>query len=466
MMRDWNGAKVVIIGAARQGIALARYLAERGAQVTLTDQRPAEQLQAAQAALRDLPIQWVCGEHPLSLLAPCDCLCLSGGVPLTLPLVVAAQQRHIPLSNDSDIFLAACPCMTIGITGSAGKTTTTILVGRMAEAHNRPGKVFVGGNIGNPLLSEIDHIGRADLAVLELSSFQLELINRSPNLAAILNITPNHLDRHGTMAAYTAAKARILQFQASDDVTVLGSEDAGAWGLAGSVRGRLVSFGLIPITLPRRPQPGQRGVAFLSGEMLCYWDGQAETELMPRSVINLPGEHNLRNVLAACAIAAAAGISPTAMRAGVEGFSGVPHRLEYVRRWAGADWVNDSIATAPERTMAAIRAFDANLVLLLGGRDKHLPWEDLANLARQRVDHLILFGEASGKIEQAFRATGGLGKMTLNRCRGVREAILAAADVAGPGDVVLFSPGGTSFDEFRDFESRGEAYRKWVHQLS
>jgi UDP-N-acetylmuramoylalanine--D-glutamate ligase len=200
------------------------------------------------------------------------------------------------------------------------------------------------------------------------------------------------------------------------------------------------------------------------------WDGQSETELLPRSVIRLRGEHNLLNVLAACAISAAVGLPGEAMRAGVADFNGVAHRLEFVRHWGGADWYNDSIATAPERVMAAIRSFNEPLVLLIGGRDKHLPWDEFAVLARQRVDHLVLFGEMADLVEKAL-TSAGKGAYALEKCASLREAVQAAARIVESSQgvpfasAVLLSPGGTSFDEFRDFEERGEAFRKWVNEL-
>jgi UDP-N-acetylmuramoylalanine--D-glutamate ligase len=199
-------------------------------------------------------------------------------------------------------------------------------------------------------------------------------------------------------------------------------------------------------------------------------EGQVETALLPCSSIRLRGEHNLRNVLAAAAIARAAGLPPDAVQAGVEGFAGVPHRLEFVRSWNGADWYNDSIATAPERSLAAIDSFDEPLILLAGGRDKNLPWDEFAALARQRLDHLILFGEAAEIIWQALLAEKEAASQdwpyTVHRCTGLKQAVQEAACIAEPGDVILLSPGGTSFDEFRDFEDRGEAYIKWVKQLT
>ena len=355
----------------------------------------------------------------------------------------------------------------IGITGSAGKTTTTTLVGRMAQAACNaagdgvhPRHVWVGGNIGNPLLSQVAEIQPDDLAVMELSSFQLEVMHRSPQVAAVLNITPNHLDRHATMQAYTAAKRRILAFQQVTDSAILGREDPGAWSLAADVAGQLWSFGL-----QLDPVHAERS-SYLRQDMICLRQDGEEIALLQRSAVSLRGEHNLLNVLAACTAGAAVGLPLTALPAGVEGFNGVAHRLEFVRSWGGAAWFNDSIATAPERTMAAIRSFNEPIILLAGGRDKNLPWEDLAALIKERVDHLVLFGEAAEKIA---RAVGALVEdqrpYSLAACLHLKEAVQAAAAAARPGDVVLLSPGGASFDEFRDFEERGEVFRKWVHEL-
>ena len=472
---SWKGQKVIVIGAARQGTALARYLSERGAVVVMNDQRPPIQLQTAQEMLADLPVEWIVGGHPLNLLDGADCVCLSGGVPLNIPLVQEAFARCIPVSNDSQMFLEAAPCRVIGITGSAGKTTTTTLVGRMAKQAAEqqaaqmysslmtagkayPARVWVGGNIGNPLINSLNDMKPDDLAVLELSSFQLEIMTRSPQVAAVLNITPNHLDRHGTMEVYARAKAHILDYQDEQGQVVLGRQDPGAWGLAGRAHGGVWSFGLDR----QEDYPG----AFLQRNWVTLWNGQAEERVVHCSEVHLRGEHNLLNVLAACAISAAAGLPAEAMRAGILGFTGVAHRLEFVRTWKGAHWFNDSIATAPERSMAAMRSFDGPIVLLAGGRDKDLPWEDFARLVRQRVDHLVLFGEAAEKIHQAVGPLKSGGRpFTLRVCKRLQEAVRAAADQVEIGDVVLLSPGGTSFDEFRDFEERGEAYRKWVLDL-
>lgn len=457
-MHDWSGQKVVILGAARQGTALARYIVEHGGKVLLNDHRSSDQLLDAQEALADLPIEWIFDGHPLDLLDGTDLVCVSGGVPLTIPFIKAAQERGIPLSNDSQIFLEGCPCNVIGITGSAGKTTTTILVGRMAEAaammsasYGNDWRAWIGGNIGTPLITELDAMESEDLVVMELSSFQLEIMHSSPQVAVVLNITPNHLDRHFTMENYTTAKAQILANQTHSDVAVLGRDDPGAWGLAGRSKGRLVTFG----ESANFPGTG----TYLEDECIYLRSEESDLMLMSQEKVHLRGKHNLDNFLAACAIAYASDIPVEAMQIGVVGVREIPHRLEFVRAWGGAKWFNDSIATAPERSIAAIRSFDEPLVLLAGGRDKDLPWDDFADLVRQRVDHLILFGEAADKIATAVH------DMPVVRCTNLEEAVKMAAQVVSEGDVVLLSPGGTSFDEFRDFEERGECFKHLVMQL-
>ena len=459
-----DGQRIVIIGAARQGIALARYLCWHKAQVVMNDRLPLAELTSAVQALADLPVEWVCGGHPTGLLDQADLVCISGGVPLTLPLIVEAQARNISLSNDSQIFMEVVPCKVVGITGSAGKTTTTTLVGCIAQQalarspQSTPyRRVWIGGNIGEPLIDHVDEMDEHDLVVLELSSFQLELMTCSPHVAAILNITPNHLDRHKTVQTYSAAKARIFQWQTPDGVAVLGRDDEGAWGLAGKEPGHLVTFGM------QKPF-GISGTYVENDRIYFVRDGQV-TSLFGCEAISLRGRHNLMNVLAACAISMVAHLPHTALESAVRDFKGVDHRLEYVRSWGGADWYNDSIATTPERVIAAIGSFSEPLVWLAGGRDKNLPWETLVGLARQRVRHLVLFGELAEKIECVIREVGGAGAMQITRCQGLYAAVQEASRIVHPEEVVLLSPGGTSFDEFRDFEERGECFKQWVMSL-
>ena len=472
-MKNWTNTHVLILGAARQGLALARWLSRHGSHVTLSDSRSLDELASARASLADTNVEWAAGGHPLELLNKTDVLCLSGGVPLTLPIVQEAVKRGIPLSNDTQIFMEVAPCKTIGITGSAVKTTTTTLVGKMAETdygrqtdnrENLPSTVhrprsFVGGNIGDPLINYVDDMTADDLAILEISSFQLEQMTISPNISAILNITPNHLDRHGTMEAYTAAKARILEFQTAKDTAILSHDDKGAWDLRNKVKGRLLTFSLKDL------DDGLSG-AYLHDGLLNLRDGNAYLPLMLREKIQLRGDHNVANVLAAFTIGHAAGFKLDDMLEAVEDFRGVPHRLELVRELNGVRWYNDSIATAPERSMAAIHAFDEPIVLMLGGRDKNLPWDEIARLIHKRVDHVVVFGEAAELIQKAVSAFSGVRSVDLHQVNDLKQAVLKAAEIATAGDIVLLSPGGTSYDEFKDFEERGETFRKWVLELS
>jgi len=459
MMKDWNGKRILMLGAARQGLALARWLSLHGAHVTLSDMRSEDDLRVARESLAEFGITWVLGEHPLELLDSTDVLCISGGIPLTLPIVAEAVKRGIPLSNDSQIFMEVVPCRTIGITGSAGKTTTTTLVGNMAKIAFGE-KAFVGGNIGDPLINYVDGMKVDDVAILELSSFQLDQMTISPNIATILNITPNHLDRHGTMETYSAAKSRILEFQSRDDVAVLGHDDKGAWSLRDQVKGKLFTFSM------KELGEGLNG-AYLHDGLLNLRDENAYLPLILREKIMLSGDHNVQNVLAAFTIGHVASLPLDAMLEAVEDFRGVPHRLELIRELNGVRWYNNSIATAPERTIAVIHAFDEPIVLMLGGRDKNLPWEELMQLVSERVDHVVLFGEAADRIQRTVDELGpGKRRFTVARANDLHEAVLKAAEVAESGDVVLLSPGGTSFDEFKDFAERGERFRTWVHELS
>ncbi len=463
-MDELHGKHVVVMGFARQGQALARWLPTIGARVTVTDARSEEAFGQSLAPYRANGVAFILGEHPLSLLDDADVLCVSGGVPLTIPLVAEAFRRGVAVTNDAQLFLARCPARTIGITGSAGKTTTTSLVGAMCRAAGRV--THVGGNIGDVLLDVLPAIQPSDAVVMELSSFQLELVTASPPLAAILNITPNHLDRHGTLEAYTAAKANLIRFQGPDGLAILGRDDPGAAGLADLAPGRVVWFSA---------QEAVADGAYLDGDCLMV-SGAASPDGRPQPVLRradipLRGAHNVLNALAACAIGGAAGIPPEALAAAIRTFQSVAHRLEVVRVRDGVTWVNDSIATAPERVLAALRSYDEPLILLLGGKDKNLPWDGLVALAVQKARAVVTFGAhgpvVAGMLRQAL-ACGAEGMLAAERVREtvtLEEAVAVAAGLARPGDVVLLSPGGTSYDAYRDFEERGAHFRALVNAL-
>jgi UDP-N-acetylmuramoylalanine--D-glutamate ligase len=464
MTDSLTGKNIVILGLARQGTALARWLCGIGARVTLSDARTRDQLAEPMAELKDLPITYVLGRHPELMLEDCDLLCLSGGVPLDLPIVQAAVERRISLSNDAQLFLERAPCSVIGITGSAGKTTTTALVGKMIDASGA--LAWVGGNIGNPLISDLAYMKPADTAVMELSSFQLEIMTSSPHIAAVTNITPNHLDRHKTMEAYIDAKANILTHQIIGDLAVLNYDDPNSAALAERAPYEVAFFSArVPQDVGAWLVPGTGGLE----RVVCRPRFEASME----SVVNvaeipLRGAHNVMNVLAACAIAGVAGLPFEAMRAGILGFKPVDHRLEVVREVEGVTYVNDSIATAPERVIAALEAYRGTpLVLLLGGRDKNLPWDDLCTLAAGRCRAVITFGEAGKMIaEGVSRARLAAGsEVQIEQVGALREAVDLASQIALEGDVVLLSPGGTSYDAYVDFEARGEEFRRLVGEL-
>lgn len=453
------GQRVVVLGFARQGQALARWLPTTGAQVTVSDSRRAADLTDALAPFAGGPVRFVLGEHPLTLLDSCDVLCVSGGVPLSLPLVQAALARGIRVTNDAQLFVERCPARVLGITGSAGKTTTTALVGAMGRASGQ--QTWVGGNIGDVLLDVLPQIGVDDLVVMELSSFQLELMTVSPDVAAVLNITPNHLDRHGTMDAYTAAKLRIFQHQGPDGLAVFGYDDPVARRVSASAPGIVLTFSLTTRV--------ERGTYLDRDRLVLALPGSKPQTVCARSAIRLRGDHNVRNVLAACAISAAADVPVSAMRAAIETFNGVAHRQEHVAQRDGVEWINDSIATAPERVIAALRSYDAPLVLLAGGRDKNLPWDEMAALAVRTCRAVIAFGEYGPQVaEHINRANLRDDDARLERVALVRDlpaAVTLAAGVAQPGDVVLLSPGGTSYDAYPDFAARGEHFRALVAAL-
>jgi UDP-N-acetylmuramoylalanine--D-glutamate ligase len=459
-----NGKRLVILGLARQGSALARFAVGVGAHVTLSDLRAAAELKEAVDELADLrpdQIRFVLGEHPITLLDECDMLALSGGVPLDAPFVTEARRRGIPLTNDSLEFMRRNPAPMIGITGSAGKTTTTALVGAMGHKAGR--KTWVGGNIGRPLIADLANINPGDLVVQELSSFQLEIWGGEEAfaglaIAAILNITPNHLDRHRTMERYAAAKGNLLRAQDSSGIAVLAADDPGVQAVRGLVKGRLRLFS--------RKQQVEDG-AFVQDNTIWLSNGRARRALCPVTEIRLRGAHNIANTLAAVALAESTGLPDEAIRQGIRTFSGVPHRLEIVRKLDGVLYVNDSIATAPERALAALEAFDEPVILLAGGRDKNMVWEEWARQVNQRAKHVILFGELADRLAGKLNQTTATEEpVSISLADTLAEAVYIAQSEAAAGDVVLLSPGGTSFDGYKDFAERGEHFRLLVQDLN
>lgn len=452
---DFRGRKVTVVGLGREGLALVRFLVARGAEVTVSDAQDAEALAPRLREIAGLPVRLALGGNRAEDLVGADLVAVSPGVPLTLPALAAARAAGVPLTNLTDIFLQLCRAPVIGVTGSNGKTTTTTLIGEMLRAAGRA--VWVGGNIGRPLLEEVEEIAPSETVVLEMSSFQLDLVRRSPHIAVVTNISPNHLDMHLTFEAYVEAKSHILAHQSAQDIAVLGRESAPAWGLAERTPGRVLAFSRL------RELEGE-GAFVRAGQIVVRWEGR-EVPIMPVTDIPLPGQHNVENVLAACAVATVCGVAPEAQARAVRAFRGVEHRLEPVRTLDGVTYINDSIATSPERALMGLRSFERPIVLLAGGRDKHLPLEEWAAEARARCRAVVLFGEAAGSFGRALEEAPGGGTLTLRKAPRLAQAVAAARELAQPGDIVLFSPGGTSFDEFRDYEERGRRFKELVAAL-
>ena len=455
----FSGARFTIIGCAREGIALAKYVAARGAEVSISDIKTADQLQDAVAELSPYDIRWVLGAHPEEILA-CDALFVSPGVPMETPVVQEAVRRGITVSGESRFFLEHCPAAVTGITGSSGKTTTVTLTGEILRTAGF--RTWVGGNIGRPLTPHLDEIHAEDKVVMELSSFQLEIMSISPAIAAILNITPNHLDRHASMEDYVQAKVNILRYQRPDNVAVLGYDNEITRGLAKSAKGQVAFF-----SMAEEVAEG----AFLKQEQIILRLAGSEQHIGAVQDIRLRGRHNVANVLAACTLAGLAGADHQSIAAVIFSFAGVEHRLEFVREVAGVRYYDDSIATTPERTIAALGAFNEPIVLLAGGQDKHLPWAELALLMLEKTRGIVLFGQAAGIIESALTEASNQRRLSaaempvIKRVVTLEEAVQEASRLAHTGDIVLLSPGGTSYDAFKDFTARGERFKELVKAL-
>lgn len=446
--------RVLILGLAREGQSLARYFAELGSEVTVTDVAGEEQLRSRLEALSTLPVQTAVGAHYPELVTDADVLYVSPGVPETNPVYQAAEERGLPIKSMTTLFFDLCPGKIVGITGSSGKTTTTGLIGAILT---RSGKdVVVGGNIGLSMLDLLPSVGRETIVVLELSSFQLQLLRRSPRVAVVTNITPNHLDRHGSMEAYIASKRAIVEFQEPGDCAVLNAACPQTAAFAGATPAGIRWFGE-----EVRDGAGTRdGVAGLL-------NGNDFTPVIPLRDIPLLGRHNVDNVLAAIAAAAVFDVDPPDMRAAISSFRPASHRLETVAERDGVRFIDDSIATSPARAIVALEAIDTPILLIAGGRDKRLPWEDLARLIRKRVRLLFLIGEAAADIERAVE-TPTLERGILEavvRCDSLEDAVDRAAHWARSGETVLLAPACTSYDMFANYEERGKAFARAVEQV-
>ena len=445
-----------MVGLGIEGIDLVRYLGAQGAQVTVSDARPASALKQSLAAIADVPgVTLTLGGNRERDLDGAEAVFLSQGVPADLPAVRAARERGAEVSSMTRLFMELCPAPIAGITGSSGKTTTTALVGAMLEASGRD--YVVAGLIGVGMLGLLDRIAPLTTVVLELSHTQLESIDQSPAIASVTNVTPNHLDRY-SWPTYVGLKRRIFEFQRPDDLAIFNVDDEVCAGFADEAPGH------VAYTSMARALPGD-GVT-ISGGMIVRRRGGEERPVLPRDEIRLRGEHNMANVIMAIAVAGALEVPDAVAAVAARDFTGVPHRLEPVATLAGVQWVNDSIATTPERTLAGLRSFTEPVVLLLGGRDKHLPTRELAIEAMSRCRAVVTFGEATELFMNALNEVRAGDTPTLAQAATVEEAVGEAARLARPGDVVLFSPAATSFDAYRNFEERGRAFREAVYAMA
>lgn len=444
-----------MIGLARTNIGLARFLVGQGAEVTFSDRKTREELSQEVSLVQTLPVRLSLGGHRDEDILGADEIFVTPGASRSLPSLVLAQSKGIPISSEIELLFELCPVPIIGITGSSGKTTTTSLVGEILRADGR--HVLVGGNIGSPLIDRLDELGAESWVVLELSSFQLEFMTRSPRIAAVTNITPNHLDRHGTFEAYVEAKKNIIRFQKAGDCAILNLDDPESSGLATDAGGTVMLFSRLSEV---------REGAFLRNDTIVVRAAGVERAVATVGELGLRGMHNLENALAAAAIATAAWAKPSSITTTLTTFRGVEHRLEPVLEHGGVKYFNDSIATTPERTIAGLRSFDEPIVLIAGGKSKHLPLEEMIEEIRDRVRYLVLVSELGREIDEAVNASA-LDDFP-PRCwvPAMSDAIAKAIEVAAPGDVVLLSPGGTSFDEFRDFEDRGNKFKQTVKNLA
>jgi UDP-N-acetylmuramoylalanine--D-glutamate ligase len=452
-MMELKGKKVLVVGLGKSGLAAALFLRRRGAQVTVSDVRSAEALAKDIPALLDEGIMVEAGGHGLLTFRRQDLIVVSPGVPLDTPELVQARNFGRPIIGELELAARFLRGKTLAITGSNGKTTSTTLVGEILEEAGF--NTLVGGNIGVPVVALIDESTPDTWSVLEVSSFQLESTEQfHPEIAVILNITPDHLDRHGTFENYARAKERIFAAQTPEDFVVLNADNARAAQAAPHARSRVYWFSL-DRTVPQ-------GAWVEAGHVVYRAAKDAAVErIIPLTGIPLKGEHNVENVLASVCAARLAGAAPDAIRRAIEKFKAVEHRLEYVATINGVEFFNDSKATNVDATAKAVAAFNHPIHLILGGKDKNSDYTQLSELLRQHVRAIYTIGSAASKIESQLR-----GVVSLHSCETLDKAVSAAAAAARPGEIVLLAPACSSFDQFESYEHRGRVFKELVGEWS
>ena len=443
------GKRVLVVGLARTGIATALFCAARGARVTASEERPESQVAEAAAKLRAAGCTLELGGHREDTFLAQDLVVPSPGAVPTMPHLLAARAQGIPVWSEIELAWRFLQGRLVAVTGSNGKTTTTSLIGHILETAGVP--VIVAGNIGTPLISRVETSSDSAVTVAEVSSFQLETIESlRPNIAVLLNLTPDHLDRHPSFAEYGRAKARMFENQVEEDAAIINADDPVATQYTPS-RPQLFWF-----SRQKRVASG----AFLRGDEIVFRSDGAETVLLCRADIGLRGEHNVENVLAASAAALLAGAPPAAILSGVRSFAGVEHRLEFVAEIGGIGFYNDSKATNVDATLKAVDAFPGNLLIILGGKDKGGDFTLLCEPLRHRARLALLVGAAAEKI-----AAQVAGSVPTEVAGTLDRAVRLAFERARPGDTVLLAPACASFDQFENFEHRGRVFKQLVRRL-
>ncbi|MGA8937937.1 MAG: UDP-N-acetylmuramoyl-L-alanine--D-glutamate ligase [Acidobacteriaceae bacterium] len=448
---ELKNKRVLVVGLGKSGLAAARFLKARGARVTVSDARPA-MLIAELSEMLEQGYMVEAGSHGLLTFRRQDLIVVSPGVPMSTPELKQVRAMGMHIIGELELGSQYLQGEVVAVTGSNGKTTTTTLIGEILKASGRP--TLVGGNIGRPVTAMVEESSAESWSVLEVSSFQLETVETfKPKIALVLNITPDHLDRHGTFEAYAALKARITEFQTAEDFLVLNGEDKDTQMVAAKTKAQIYWFST------RRPI--KQG-AFVHGESILFVprEGAKPEPVMPVAEIPLVGAHNVENVLAAVCAARLAGVEAETIRETVRGFKAVEHRLEFVREVGRVRYYNDSKATNVDATMKAVEAFADGVYLILGGKDKGSDYRVLEPLLRERVKTVITIGSAAEKIERQLD-----GVVKIERAETLERAVAFAQATAVAGDTVLLAPACASFDQFENYEQRGRVFKELVAAL-
>jgi UDP-N-acetylmuramoylalanine--D-glutamate ligase len=457
---DFRGRRVTIVGLGkgRTAAGIARFLVANGAQVTITDPKTRDKLGEGIARLGGTPAELVLGpSSDDAALADPDYVFVINGVRPRSATVQRATQRGIPVLTEIGLFFRLCPAPIVGVTGTKGKSTTFTLIARILE--QGPTRVVAGGNIGTSIIDLLPTISPHDVVLLELSSFQLETLGRSPHIAVITNVLEDHLDHHGTREAYVAAKRNILAWQGPRDVAVLNVDDPATIGLHLGVPSEIRGY-----SLALRPK---RGAYRDADGTLALVDGATRTPLLHERELQVPGRHNVANVLAAAIVGELHGIAPDAIADAIRSFGGLPHRLEVVTEADGVLYVNDSQGTTPYATIPALTAYGRPAVVILGGVSKGADYTDLARAVVKDGHGAVLIGQAADEIADALdRAGAARNAFPVERAASLPEAVRKARALARSGDVVLLSPAASSFDMFSSYEERGEVFRAAARELA